>query len=364
MASTAMSGHTVPLNELRRAAEPRFGGKSANLGELLASGIPVPPGFAISTGAFGLFLEENGLRGRVSEVLRELDADDVEGLRGVSGELSRLICSAPLPEELEGEILRRYREISEAAGEENPPVAVRSSAVGEDSEQATFAGQQKTYLWVRGAESVCEAVRKCWASLYSPEALSYRARMAAAGSEPAMGVTVQMMVDAEVAGVMFTCNPLSGDPSTVAVNASWGLGEAVVAGEVTPDEYRLSKVTGEVLHRSIGRKHLEYRPDPASAGVRTVEVEPERQETPCLGEEHLRALVEVARRVERHFGTHQDIEWALARGRGLPDALFVVQSRPVTTVRRRGGGPPRARSAIELVMGTFGVVSDEERGRS
>ncbi|TCJ13876.1 phosphoenolpyruvate synthase [Rubrobacter taiwanensis] len=363
MANPAATRHTVRLEELGRAAEPRFGGKSTNLGELLASGIPVPPGFAIATGAFRRFLEENGIRERVGRSLRSADPDDVGGLRRISGELSGAVCSASLPEGLAREIIHRYRELAELAGEENPPVAVRSSAVGEDSEQATFAGQQKTYLWVRGAEGVCEAVRKCWASLYSPEALSYRARMAAAGGEPAMGVAVQMMVDAEVAGVMFTCNPLSGDPSTVAVNASWGLGEAVVAGEVTPDEYRLSKVTGEVLHRSIGRKHLEYRPDPSSAGVRVVEVEQARQGVPCLEEEHLQALVEIARRVERHFGTHQDIEWAIARGREMPGSLFIVQSRPVTTARRRSEGLPKARSAIELVMGTFGVVPDNG-GRS
>ncbi|ABG04536.1 Pyruvate,water dikinase [Rubrobacter xylanophilus DSM 9941] len=366
MVSSAATGYTTPLDRLRRAEEPRFGGKSANLGELLSSEIPVPPGFAISTDAFALFLEENGIRERVVRSLRALDPDDMSALRRVSEELVAAVLSAPLPGEVVGEVERRYRKIAELSGEESPPVAVRSSAVGEDSEQATFAGQQKTHLWVRGVDDVCAAVRSCWASLYSPEALSYRARMSAGGGEPAMGVAVQMMVDAEVAGVMFTCNPLNGDPSTVAVNASWGLGEAVVAGEVTPDEYRVSKVTGEVLRRSVGCKHLEYRPDPGSAGVRAVEVEQARREVPCLDEACLRALVEVARRVERHFGAPQDIEWAISRGRELPESLYVLQSRPVTTAPRRpeaGKDLPRARSAIELVMGTFGVVRDDE-GRS
>ena len=362
MASTAMQ-HTRMLSELGRTDEPRFGGKSASLGELLAGGIPVPPGFAIATSAFEAFLTETGLRERVAQTLRMLDPDDVRALRSVSGELADKVRSVPLPDAVAAEIARRYRELAGAVGEDEPPVAVRSSALGEDTEQATFAGQQETYLWVRGAEHVCKTVRDCWASLYSPEAMSYRARLAPGEREPAMGVAVQLMVDAAVAGVMFTCNPLNGDPSTVAVNASWGLGQAVVAGEVTPDEYRVSKVTGEVLHRAVARKACEYRPDPAAAAAVMVEVEPERQEAPCLDEAQLQALVEVARRVERHFGGHQDIEWAIARGRELPDALFVLQSRPVTTVRRGERERAQPRSAMELVMGTFGVTSDPP-GRS
>ena len=190
--------HTRPLDELRAADAALFGGKSASLGELIASGIPVPPGFAVSAEAYRR--------------------------------------DAPVPEALRAELEERYAELG------SPPVAVRSSALGEDSADASFAGQQETYLWVRSADAVCDAVRDCWASLFSPEAISYRARIEQQG-EPAMGVTVQRMVDAEVSGVLFTCNPVSGDPSTVAINASWGLGLAVVGGEVTPDEYRVSKVT-------------------------------------------------------------------------------------------------------------------------
>ena len=226
---------------------------------------------------------------------------------------------------------------------------MRSSAIGEVSAEATFAGQQETYLWVRGGERVCEAVRDCWASLYSPEAISYRTRVR--GADPAMGVVVQAMVDASVSGVLFTCNPVSGDPSTVAVNASWGLGLAVVGGEVTPDEYRVSKVTGEVLHRAVGAKEVEYVPGAAGAGAVRAEVPVERREAACLDEERLGELVGVARRVERHFGGHQDVEWAIARKGG---ELFVLQSRPVTAGAKRDS--PRApRSAMSLVMSTFGV---------
>ena len=285
--------HTRALADLRAADEALFGGKSASLGELIAAGIPVPAGFAASTEA------------------------EVE------------------------EIANAYRALGE------PAVAVRSSAIGEDSAETTFAGLQDTFLWVRGAEQVSAAVRDCRASLDNPEAVSYRERMGIEG-KPAMGVAVQVMVDAAVSGVMFTCNPVSGDPSTVAVNASWGLGVAVVGGEVTPDEYRVSKVTGEVLHRTIGPKRIQYVA--GAEGAERVDVAADRQEVPCLDDRQLTSLIELGRRVERHFGGHQDVEWAID-GEG---ELFVLQSRPVTTVAPKAAAPA---SAMDLVMKTFGAGS-------
>jgi pyruvate,water dikinase len=284
-----------PLSELRRGDDGLFGGKSASLGELIAAEIPVPPGFAVSS---------------------EASEGDLE------------------------QVAAAYRALGE------PPVAVRSSAVGEDSAEATFAGLQDTYLWVRGAERVCQAVRDCWASLDNPEAVAYRARL---GDErkAAMGVTVQRMVDAEISGVMFTCNPVTGDPSTLAINASWGLGLAVVGGDVTPDEYRVSKVTGELLRRTVGPKRVQYVA--GAAGAEQVEVPAGQRDAPCLDDGLLGALLELGRRVERHFGGHQDVEWAIdADGK-----LFALQSRPVTVAPRREA--PKGKSAMDLVMGTFGV---------
>jgi pyruvate, water dikinase len=279
------------LSELRASDESLFGGKSASLGELIAAGLPVPEGFALSSEA------------------TEEHLDDVAAAY-------------------------------EALGA--PAVAVRSSAVGEDSAETTFAGLQDTYLWVRGAEKVCAAVRDCWASLDNPEAVSYRERFG--GPPPAMGVTVQAMVDAAVSGVMFTCNPVSHDPSTVAINASWGLGLAVVGGEVTPDEYRLSKVTGELLKSTIGPKEIEY-----VAEAKRVDVAAERREVACLDEEQLTALLELARKVEGHFGGHQDIEWAIGRD----DDLYLLQSRPVTTAAPKSEAA--SGSAMDHVLKTFGA---------
>jgi pyruvate,water dikinase len=291
-------GDSSPLEALRGVDEPRFGGKSANLGELLASGIPVPGGFAIAAGA---------------------------------------------DESVFAEVVARYGELGD-----RPPVAVRSSGVGEDSSEATFAGQYESYLWVEGADAVCEAVRKCWDSATSSRAVAYRERVG--GAQAPMGVTVQLMVDAAVSGVMFTCSPVSGDPSMVSINASWGLGLAVVGGEVTPDDYLVSKVTGEIVAEHVHDKAVEYVPDPAGGGTVRREVPAERASAPSLDSGQLASLLDLAGRVQRHFGSHQDIEWAIDRG----GELFVLQSRPVTAVRKPEAKPAPA-DALSMVMKTFGA---------
>jgi pyruvate,water dikinase len=337
--------HTRTLAELRSADAASFGGKSAALGELIAAGIPVPPGFAVSTSAYRAFVEAAGLDGLIATTMSRLDPADVDTVGAASHGIGEAMRSAPVPGALRDEIAARYQELGE------PPVAVRSSALGEDSREATFAGQQDTYLWVRGTDHVCDAVRDCWVSLYSPPAITYRARLAE--MEPAMGVAVQLMVDAEVSGVMFTCNPVSGDPSMVAVNASWGLGLAVVGGEVTPDDYLVSKVTREVVREHVNPKEVEYVPDAGGHGAVRVEVPEERLERRCLDQPALETLVDVGRRIERYFGSAQDIEWAIARGGELPASLFVLQTRPVTTLPR--SDRPKPASALSLLMGTFGA---------
>jgi pyruvate, water dikinase len=338
--------HTRPLDALRTADTPAFGGKSTSLGELLAAQIPVPPGFALSTSAFRAFLAAGGLPARIDAAIGGMRPDDVESVQAAAEAIRSAVCAAAVPDDVRAEIAARYAELGE------PPVAVRSSAVGEDSAEATFAGQQETYLWVRGADAVCDAVRDCWASTYSAPAMTYRARLAGGAAPPApeMGVTIQSMVDAAVSGVMFTCNPVSGDPSVIAVNASWGFGLAVVGGEVTPDEFLVSRVTREVVRRTISEKHVEYRPAEGGAGTVARPVAEERRREASLHEEQLAALVDVARLVQRHFGGHQDVEWAVD-----PDGtLFVLQSRPVTAI---GGKPVPVEpvSALSMVMSRFGA---------
>jgi phosphoenolpyruvate synthase/pyruvate phosphate dikinase len=344
--------YTCPLDELRRSDSTEFGGKSAGLGELLSAGLHVPSGFAISARAFAVFIEETGLAGTIAAALARVSPGDLDAIDTASETIGEAMRVAPLPDDLRAEFVARYDALAEATGEDGPPVAVRSSALGEDSEEASHAGQQETFLWVRGSEQVCDAVRDCWASLYTSHAISYRAALRG-DAETAMGVAVQLMVDAEVSGVLFTCNPVTGDPSIVAVNASWGLGIAVVSGELTPDEYLVSKVTGEVVRRAVSEKDIEYVPEAAGRGTVRVAVPAERRGEPCLGEAELAALVEVARRVEAHYGGHQDVEWVIARGQPLPESLIVVQARPVTTLPERS--PSVSASAISLVMDTFGA---------
>lgn len=340
------------LDELSRSDESTFGGKSASLGELLRAGIPVPPGFALSAAAFTAFLAGSGLEHRAADALSGIGPDEVDRLAHAAHVIGEAIRSAPVPASVRDEVAAHYAAVAAAAGtDEAPPMAVRSSALGEDSSEATFAGQQETYLWVRGVDDICHAVRDCWASLYSTEAISYRARLGGGAVEqPAMGVTVQLMADAAVSGVMFTCNPVSGDPSMVAINASWGLGLAVVGGEVTPDDYLVSKVTREVVRERISEKAVEYVPAPGGRGTVRRPVEAERRSRPALDKPQIEALVELSRRIERHFGGHQDVEWAIAHD----GSLYVLQSRPVTALPQRTEAPAPA-SAMALVMQKFGA---------
>jgi pyruvate,water dikinase len=345
--------YTSPLADLRGSDAAEFGGKSANLGELLSAGIPVPPGFAISARAFRSFVEETGLEGTIAAALAHSSAGELDAIGAASKSIGEAMRFAPLPDELRAEVQSRYDELERSTGRERPPVAVRSSSLGEDSQEASHAGQQESFLWVRGVEQICDAVRDCWVSLYTPRAISYRATLRPGETDLAMGVTVQLMVDAEISGVMFTCNPVSGDPSMVALNASWGLGIAVVGGELTPDDFLVSKITGEVVRQTVSTKHIEYVPDGAGRGTMRVEVPAERRDESCLGEEQLASLVDVARRIERHFGSHQDIEWAIERERPLPDAVLVLQARPVTNLAK--AAPKLSESALSLVLGTFGA---------
>jgi pyruvate,water dikinase len=344
--------HTRPLAALGRGDSRAFGGKSSTLGELIAAEIPVAPGFALSTAAFHAFVREAGLDGKIAAELSRLSPGDVDSVVAASHAIGEAMRSAPVPDVVRDEIATAYGALADETGTREPPVAVRSSALGEDGEDATFAGQLESYLWVRGAEHVGDAVRDCWASLFGPPAIAYRAHVGQ--DDPAMGVAVQLMVDAEVSGVLFTCNPVTGDPSMVAVNASWGLGLAVVGGEVTPDDFLVSKVTGEVVRERVHVKDVEYVPDACGRGAVRVEVPDERRAVACLDRAALEALVELGRRVEDVFGARQDVEWAIARGRGLPNGIVVLQSRPVTGLRDRPL-PAESATAIGLVMSMFGA---------
>jgi pyruvate,water dikinase len=318
------------------------GGKGASLGELTRAGLRVPPGCVVTTSAFTHALRSLDLDRAIRGAVEHLRDDDPAILARVTADIRQQIDATPLPEDLRAAIGAHYRALdveSDASGSA-APVAVRSSATGEDAADASFAGLQDTYLWVRGEEAVFRHVRKCWASLYSLESVSYRRRRRMAEQDMAMGVVIQRMIDARCAGVMFTRSPTTGDRSVVALEASWGLGSAVVSGEVTPDTYVVSKVTSEIVRRTVSAKLRQHRPNPNGVGVLDDEVPAYLRSEPCLGDDEIHALVEVGCAVERLYGTPQDIEWAISRDIPSETNIFILQSRPETFWANREAALP------------------------
>ncbi len=326
---------------------PLVGGKNASLGEMMRAEMPVPPGFALTTDAYALIWRDRELVDRVNELLRGLDHDDFSHNLEVSHQIRHLIEGEAVPDAVVDALGTAYEALCRHCGVDDLPVAVRSSATAEDLPDASFAGQQDTYLWVRGLPSVIEHVRRCWSSLFTDRAIAYRHSMGYLHQAIAMSVAVQKMVDPVASGVAFTLNPSNGDRSQVAIDASWGLGEAVVSGEVTPDNFLVDKVLREVVKREISTKHVEYRLTEHGV-VEKVEIEPERQQAPSVTDEELVGIAVLARRAEQHYGCPQDVEWAIDRH--LPDGENVVmlQSRP-ETVWSQKAATPVSRGATDVM---------------
>lgn len=348
-----MSRYAVSLAEVGSGDTATVGGKGAALGELIGAGVRVPQGFAVTTTAFEQAMDVVDHDGRHREKITGLDLDDLDAVHRATAELRDRIARAPVPDSLHDTVLARYRELDPAG---SAPVAVRSSATSEDGSDASFAGLQDTYLRIRGEESVLRHMQRCWASLYSAEAVTYRLQRHLPQDRLGMAVVVQQMVDPRCAGVMFTRSPLTGDRSVVAIEASWGLGSALVSGDVTPDRFVVNKVTGDVVQRAVSSKLRLHRYDPDGDGVLEADVPSSLQDVRCLTDEDLDALVAVAKRVEQHYGTPQDIEWAIPNSDpdGAPgdENLFVLQSRPETVWGQREATPivePRPQ-ALDYVL--------------
>jgi len=305
---------------------PSVGGKGASLGELLRAGIRVPGGFVVTTAAFRSAVAALDLGSRVVA----LDAADGEAVAAACAELRAQVESAPLPVEVADAVTASYGELCAEEGNEWLPVAVRSSATSEDSADASFAGLQDTYLWVRGGAGVLDQLRRCWASLYSVESVTYRLRRGISEDDLAMAVVVQRMVDSRSSGVMFTRSPLTGDRSVVCIDASWGLGSAVVSGDVTPDSFVVSKVTGDISKRTVATKTRWHQPEPSGSGVVESEVPAQLQEVPSVSDAEIAELVGIACEIEAHYGSPQDIEWAVSRSAPAGANVFLLQSRPET----------------------------------
>jgi phosphohistidine swiveling domain-containing protein len=344
------SALVLRLSQIDGSMLPLVGGKAANLGELMAAGLPVPDGFCLTTVAYreATGTVRDGVLadlGRLQAGLQPADPDSSAQLAVVAGRAREAIRALPVPPRTAAAVEQAYTALGEGAA-----VAVRSSATAEDLPLASFAGQQDTYLNVVGGGAVLDAVRNCWASLWTDRAVAYRAALGIAPHEVALAVVVQRMVDAEAAGVMFTANPLTGRRREAVIDAAPGLGEAVVSGAVNPDHFVVDPEKGRVLERKLGDKRMVVRPRPGG-GTQRLDV-PGQVEGSSLTDEQAVGLAALGRQAERHFGSPQDTEWAIDAG----GALWLTQSRPITTLypipQGRSAGPgPRLYMCFSLAQG-------------
>jgi len=330
------AGHSILwFKEVHKEDVPLVGGKGANLGEMTNAGLPVPPGFIITAGSYFDYLKATGLDAKIAKMLEGFNAENSKDLQKRAKEIQKLIVSTPLPEGLKVEIVESYHKLKEDTKTENLYVAVRSSATAEDLADASFAGQQATYLNVIGDEEVLVAVLKCWASLFEARAIYYRNEQGFDQLSVGIAVPIQKMVNSDAAGVMFTIDPIKNDYDHVSIEAAYGLGEVVVLGAVTPDHYMVDKKTGEISEREIfkqtwmltresGSSDTDNLDDLSKAGIKVPE---EKQDQQKISDEQIMKLYELAQKIEEHYGKPQDTEWAIEN-----NEVYMVQSRPITTL--------------------------------
>jgi pyruvate,water dikinase len=313
------------LDEVRADDVDLVGGKAASLGELTSAGLPVPPGFVVTASTYRTFIEESGIDEELFAAM-DVDTEEAKALKRASETAHDLLMGTPMPEELREEIVEAYRELGDEVF-----VAVRSSATAEDLPDASFAGQQETFLNVT-EEDLLRRVKECWASLFSQRAIYYRNQKGFDHSEVDIAVVVQQMVDAEKSGVLFTSHPSTGDPRVI-IEAAWGLGEAVVSGSVSPDNYVVDRETGSVEETTVADKKLMHTRDEETGKTVEREVPEDLRNEQVLSDDEIGQLVEMGRLVEDHYGTPQDVEWAIVGG-----DVYMLQSRPITTIQESSSG--------------------------
>ncbi len=315
------------LDEIRAVDLETVGGKAASLGELTAAGLPVPPGFVVTAETYRAFIEDAGIDDELFEAV-DIDHEDSGALAEAQARAHDLIMGTDIPEDVRQEILDSYRSIGDDG--EEAFVAVRSSATAEDLPDASFAGQQETFLNVT-EEKLLERVKECWASLFSQRAIYYRNRQGFPHAEVDIAVVVQQMVDAEKSGVMFTSHPSTGEPRII-IEAAWGLGEAVVSGAVSPDNYVVDRESASVDDVTIATKKVMHVKNNETGETEELAVPDGKRDARVLSEEEIAELVELGRRVEDHYGEPQDVEWAITDG-----SIYMLQSRPITTINEQNG---------------------------
>jgi len=341
------------LEEIRKEDIISVGGKGASLGEMASIGLPVPRAFVVTAQAFRRFLVETGLEKKIFSSFSGLDVEKNEELEKAAGNAKALVMKAKMPAAIKDEIRSAYRKMAK----EDLIVAVRSSATAEDLPDASFAGQQETYLNIKGEASLVTSVQKCWASLYGARAIYYRAKQGFDDSTVNIAVVVQQLVHAEKAGVMFTSHPITGEPLTI-IEGSWGLGEAVVSGSVSPDKYVFDQRTAKVVDTLISAKKIEIVPD-GENGTKTVEVDAARQEARVLSDEEVSKLAMYGKIAENHYGVPQDVEWGIAG-----EEFYILQSRPITTIgSRQEKGAAGQKPGTKIILKGQGAAPGIASGR-
>jgi pyruvate,water dikinase len=316
----------VWANEVNKESIPQVGGKGANLGEMLGAKLPIPQAFIVTADAFDHFITTVDIKDEIIKILSEVKVDDEKSLTSASKAVREVVRSAKIPWNLEVDIVGAYKKLSEMAGDKETFVAVRSSATAEDLPEASFAGQQETYLNVHSKEDLLDKVRECWGSLYTPRAIFYREKQGFKHEEVKLAVVVQRMVHSDVSGVMFSSDPSTGTPE-VLIEAGFGLGESIVGGQITPDTYRVAQDNLKIIDKKVSRQTWMYTKNEEGDTIK-LDVPDEYQEKQKMTDEQIGAIADLGVQIEQHYNEPMDIEWCIENGE-----IFIVQARPVTTIR-------------------------------
>ena len=336
-------------NELRGENFKLVGKKNANLGEMIHAGIPVSPGFAITIKANNYFVDKSGIKKEMERLVEKYPTPNDEQVKEISKTLMNMIEEADMPEDLEEEILENYAKLCDIVGVKDVPVAVRSSGA------VSMPGQMETYLNIRGYQDLIKYIKMCWASSYNVEAIHYRLNRDM-GLIFNIGVGIPKMVNSRVSGVIFTLNPVNGDLSKISIDASYGLGEAVVSGLVTPDTYLIDKVTFEVVKRVKGAKEIECVYREGGSDIIQKEVDEERRNNFCLTDEEIKYLCEVAIRIEDYYGKPYDIEFGIDKDMKFPENVIILQVRPESVWNKKR---EEEKKKLDASKDALGMVLDQ-----
>jgi pyruvate,water dikinase len=334
------------FEDLRKEDVGIAGGKGANLGEMTNAKLPIPPGFVVTSEAYKRFLDESGLRQKVNDVLDNTDVDNSTELQNSSKKIRKMMMGVKMPTDIKKLVNENYKKLSKSTSQRNVFVAVRSSATAEDLPGASFAGQQETFLNIRGKD-LANSVQKCWSSLFTPRAIFYREKQGFEHDKVSMAVVIQQMVDSEKAGVVFTTNPMSGDKNQLIIEAGWGLGEGVVSGTVTPDHYVMDKEKLKLIEKEIGKKELMFTKDKETGKTVKVKLGGKKSTAQVLNESEMKEITKISMEIEKHYNSPQDIEWAIVK-----DKVFMTQSRPITTFygEEKGAGAAKASKENQEIL--------------